>query len=114
MTNEAYSEMVSFLLKQTCQILLISSRSHQPLGCYSEKHPQLPPSSSTLHTLDLDDPPVTSVSEVPYRLLVTVMGGVAFGARLNGCASTSYGTIAGVLQLYGKYIDTAINTLSHL
>src|SRR5579859_2147773 len=82
--------------------------------CYPDTHPQVPSSSSTLHTLDLEDSPVKSVSEAPYRLRVTVTGGVAFGARLKGCASTSYGTIAGVLQLYGRYIDTTINFLRKL
>ena len=81
------------------------------LKSYPDKHPQLAPSISTLQTLDLEDSPVTSVSEAPYRVLVAVIGGVALGARLKGCASTSYGTIAGVLQLYGKYVDTTLNLI---
>ena len=81
------------------------------LKSYPDKHPQLAPSISTLQTLDLEDSPVTSVSEAPYRVLVAVIGGVALGARLKGCASTSYGTIAGVLQLYGKYVDTTLSLI---
>jgi len=97
------SERVSLLSplpKQYCQI--------------PDRHPQLPCSSSTLHTLDRDDPPVTSVSDggVAYRALVAaVICGLALGARLNGCACTSYGTIAGVLQLYGKYIPGVTGNL---
>lgn len=74
---------------------------------YADKQPQVPCSSSTLHTLDRDDPPVTSVSDVGAAYLALVAAascGLALGARLNGCACTSYGTIAGVRQLYGKYI----------
>jgi hypothetical protein len=84
-------------------------------GAYPDRHPQLPCSSSTLHTLDRDDPPVTSVSDggVEYRALVAaVICGLALGARLKGCACTSYGTIAGVRQLYGKYIP-GVTIISH-
>lgn len=84
-------------------------------GAYPDRHPQLPCSSSTLHILDRDDPPVTSVSDggVAYRPLVAaVICGVALGARLKGCACTSYGTIAGVRQLYGKYIP-GVTIISH-
>src|SRR5271170_364948 len=44
-------------------------------GAYPDRHPQLPCSSSTLHTLDRDDPPVTSVSDggVAYRALVAAV-----------------------------------------
>ena len=113
------SERVSLLSplpKQYCQILSsIFTIQYYVGGAYPDRHPQLPCSSSTLHTLDRDDPPVTSVSDggVAYRdLVAAVICGLALGARLKGCACTSYGTIAGVRQLYGKYIP-GVTIISH-
>src|SRR5271170_537310 len=107
--------LLSPLPKQYCQILSSISPFNITWRAYPDRHPQLPCSSSTLHTLDRDDPPVISVSDagVAYLPLVAaVICGLALGTRLKGCACTSYGTIAGVRQLYGKYIP-GVTTISH-